>query len=40
MNIEEIGATVGFADQQSFYAAFYKNLKEIPADYRKRKRDQ
>lgn len=40
MNIEEIGATVGFANRQSFYAAFYKNLKETPAGYRKRKRDK
>lgn len=25
-NIEEISAMVGFANRQSFYAAFYKNM--------------
>ncbi len=26
-NVEEISAMVGFANRQSFYAAFYKNIK-------------
>lgn len=36
-NIEEISAMVGFANRQSFYAAFYKNMGETPNGYRKRK---
>lgn len=36
MNIEEISAMVGFANRQSFYAAFYKNVGETPNGYRKR----
>lgn len=36
MTIEEIGYTVGFANRQSFYAAFYRIMKETPNDYRKR----
>lgn len=36
-NVEEISAMVGFANRQSFYAAFYKNVGEIPNSYRKRK---
>lgn len=35
-NIEEISAMVGFANRQSFYAAFYKNMGETPNSYRKR----
>lgn len=36
-NVEEISAMVGFANRQSFYAAFYKNVGETPNGYRKRK---
>lgn len=36
MNIEEISSLVGFANRQSFYAAFYKNVGETPNGYRKR----
>ena len=35
-NIEEISAMVGFANRQSFYAAFYKNMGETPNSYRKK----
>ena len=35
-NVEEISAMVGFANRQSFYAAFYKNIGETPNVYRKR----
>lgn len=35
-NIEEISVMVGFANRQSFYAAFYKQVKETPNDYRRR----
>jgi YesN/AraC family two-component response regulator len=35
-NVEEISALVGFANRQSFYAAFYKNMGETPNGYRKR----
>lgn len=35
-NIEEISAMVGFANRQSFYAAFYKNIGETPNGYRKK----
>lgn len=35
-NVEEISAMVGFANRQSFYAAFYKNIGETPNGYRKR----
>lgn len=35
MNIEEISAKVGFANRQSFYAAFYKYVGKTPNDYRK-----
>ena len=35
-NVEEISAMVGFANRQSFYAAFYKNVGETPNGYRKR----
>ena len=34
--VEEISTMVGFANRQSFYAAFYKNLGETPNGYRKR----
>lgn len=36
LTIEQISAKVGFANRQSFYAAFYKNKGETPNDYRKR----
>ena len=35
-NVEEISAMVGFANRQSFYAAFYKNVGETPNVYRKK----
>ena len=35
-NIEEISAMVGFANRQSFYAAFYRIVGETPSNYRKR----
>lgn len=35
-NIEEISAIVGFANRQSFYAAFYRIVGETPHGYRKR----
>jgi len=35
-NIEEISAMVGFANRQSFYAAFYRIVGETPNGYRKR----
>ena len=35
-NVEEICMMVGFANRQSFYAAFYKNVGETPNGYRKR----
>ena len=36
MTIEEIGKMVGFANRQSFYASFYRMMKETPNDSRKR----
>ena len=36
MTIEEIGTLVGFANRQSFYAAFYRVMGETPNNYRKR----
>lgn len=33
-NIEDISQMVGFANRQSFYAAFYKNVGEKPNVYR------
>lgn len=33
-NIEEISTMVGFANRQSFYAAFYKNVGITPREYR------
>lgn len=35
-NIEEISALVGFANRQSFYAAFTKYMGETPHGYRRR----
>ena len=35
-NVEEISTMVGFANRQSFYAAFYKNVGETHNGYRKR----
>lgn len=35
-NVEEISAMVGFANRQSFYAAFYRIMGETPNGYRKR----
>lgn len=34
--VEEISTLVGFANRQSFYAAFYKNVGETPNGYRKK----
>lgn len=34
-NIEEISSMVGFANRQSFYAAFYRVMGVTPKDYRK-----
>ncbi|MBR7166652.1 MAG: AraC family transcriptional regulator [Bacteroidaceae bacterium] len=36
MTIEDIGLSVGFANRQSFYASFYRMMKETPNDYRKK----
>lgn len=36
-NVEEISAMVGFANRQSFYAAFYKNVGVTPNAFRKQK---
>lgn len=36
MTIEEIGIAVGFANRQSFYAAFYRAMGETPNSYRKK----
>lgn len=36
MTLEDIGYAVGFANRQSFYAAFYRNMNETPNSYRKR----
>ena len=36
MTIEEIGTMVGFANRQSFYAAFYRVAGETPNNYRKK----
>lgn len=38
-NVEEISTMVGFANRQSFYAAFYKNVGETPNGYRKKHMD-
>ena len=35
-NIEDISTMVGFANRQSFYAAFYRIMGETPNGYRKR----
>ena len=35
-NIEDISTMVGFANRQSFYAAFYKIMGETPNGYRKK----
>ncbi len=35
-NVAEISALVGFANRQSFYAAFYKNVGETPNGYRRK----
>ncbi len=35
-NVEEISSMVGFANRQSFYAAFYKNVGDTPNGYRKK----
>ena len=35
-NVEDISAMVGFANRQSFYAAFYKAMGMTPNAYRKR----
>lgn len=36
LTIEEIGTMVGFATRQSFYASFYRIMRETPNSYRKR----
>lgn len=36
LTIEEISTLVGFANRQSFYAAFYKYMNETPNNFRKR----
>ena len=36
--IEDIASMVGFANRQSFYAAFYKNMGETPNNFRKKHR--
>lgn len=36
MTLDEISIMVGFANRQSFYAAFFKNMGETPNTYRKR----
>lgn len=36
MTIEEIGCKVGFANRQSFYASFYRNMGITPNNYRKK----
>lgn len=35
-NVEKISDMVGFANRQSFYAAFYKNIGITPTDFRKK----
>lgn len=35
-NVEEISALVGFANRQSFYAAFYRIMGVTPKEYRKK----
>ena len=35
LNVEEVSAMVGFANRQSFYAAFYRIVGETPNSYRK-----
>lgn len=35
MKMEDIGITVGFANRQSFYAAFFRRLGVSPFEYRK-----
>ena len=35
LNVEEISTMVGFANRQSFYAAFYRIIGETPNAYRK-----
>lgn len=39
-NVEEISTMVGFANRQSFYAAFYKNVGDTPNGYRKKHQDK
>ena len=39
-NVEEISTMVGFANRQSFYAAFYKNVGDTPNGYRKKHFDK
>lgn len=35
-NVEEISALIGFANRQSFYAAFYRIMGVTPKEYRKK----
>lgn len=39
-NVEEISSMVGFANRQSFYAAFYKIVGDTPNGYRKKHVDR
>ena len=39
LNMGQIAEMVGFANRQSFYAAFYKNVGETPNGYRKKHAD-
>ena len=36
MSIEQISAMVGFANRQSFYSAFYRNVGVAPNEYRRK----
>ena len=36
LSMEDVSDMVGFANRQSFYAAFYKNVGETPNSYRKK----
>ena len=40
LTIKQVSEKVGFANRQSFYAAFYKNMGETPSKYRKRYRKE
>lgn len=38
-SIEEISVLAGFANRQSFYAAFYKHVGDSPHNFRKRRKE-